>query len=1483
MKKKLLAVLLTLTMVLSLMPVTAMAEGTKVAKIGETEYATVTEAINAAKSNDTITQLADARIDEDMNMNKQVTCEIPAGKTLTIGANKNVTVGATTTINCRGTLVVENGATLDISDLHYGTTFGACRGKLTIKRGGTAILLDEWADRWTPATDANHGSMLLNCENGAIVKVGAKTWQKVSDTWAEVEAKIGDVGYATLAEAIAEADGKTVTLLTNVTASEVILIDKSLIIDGNNYSVTSSASRVFRIKTSDVEVTLNNVNIVSTAVRVGTNDIRGISIDSNLSQVYLTLNNCSVDFTDPSANDWAYGVHVTPPTTNCVIDIDGGTYEGANAINIWGTGHDIDITDSKLISTYGYNEMYSGCAIRLEDPANMLNVSNVTTEGNYMATLSVKLGESEIRIKNPATNATFVFEDGELSITGGTFSSDPSAYVNTATHAVSGPNAENKYTVAPRGAENSEAKIGGTYYRTLADAIAAVPTDDTETTVTLLKNASVESYILIDSRKNIILDLNGHDVVSTSNFVFKVKNAKFRVTGTGTIFENKIDGYAPIVACGSGTDVANYTVITIDEHVTLKGDYTGIFVGKDATDTSYNNYGLVINMKGTIDMSRVEGGKHYCGVYVNGTNKVITGNVMKINLDGATVLGCDATGIYAAGYCDWTIDNNTSITGKSTGIEIRAGKMTIGTASITGTAVPTGSEANGNGSTSTGAGLAIAQHTSKLPVLVTISDGAKIYGYTALYQANPQGNDAESIAKVHTTVSGGEFTAINGGTNAVYSENETKFITGGTFSSEPAAKYVADGYTVTRAGSKYMVIANNQALVTFDANGGNAVEPATKVVTNGSAYGELPTPTRSGSYSFRGWFTASSGGTQVTADTVVSLTEGQTLYAQWTAIPSTPSGSGSSGSTTTPSQPTTSTETKPDGSTTTTETKPDGTVTESNTSKPTTDASGNTSQTTTETSTGKDGVTESKTETVTKPDGSASSTTESTTTKPDGTKTESTTETTINKDGSTASTTTATTTNKDGTVTESKTEATTSTVTNKDGSTTETKQETTTTSTGSKTESTTVTTVNKDGSTTATTTATTTDKAGAVTESKTESTTSKNGTTTEVTVTTETKANGTVIESKTATTTQTNGSSSSTTTATTTKADGTTTTSKTTATTSLSTNKSTGTVTETKKETTTTSDGVKSEGTTVTQIQKDGTVTSKETVKASDSTGTTATKTTTLDAKGNVTTAAEAAVSAKAVTEAAKTGAAVTIPVEVAATKSASTAPTVSVSVPKTAESVKVELPVQNVTPGTVAVIVNADGTEKIVSTSMVTENGVALTLDGSATVKLVDNSKSFKDVPNTNVFYNEISSLSAREIMIGKTGDKFDLHNSVTLNQTANVAGRITGAVDVSDFNAGVAWGQANGLKIGNNAATRGDVLKALYIAAGSPAVEDTTILSRFKDSASIPADMAAIAAWAAQNGILKGNTDGTAGLSKYVSRGQACALAGRTMGTLA
>ncbi|MCR5222539.1 MAG: InlB B-repeat-containing protein [Lachnospiraceae bacterium] len=76
--------------------------------------------------------------------------------------------------------------------------------------------------------------------------------------------------------------------------------------------------------------------------------------------------------------------------------------------------------------------------------------------------------------------------------------------------------------------------------------------------------------------------------------------------------------------------------------------------------------------------------------------------------------------------------------------------------------------------------------------------------------------------------------------------------------------------------------------VYFDANAGtdsvNGLSPASKSVTYGSTYGNLPTPTRTG-YGFAGWFTtnASSGGTQITAGSTVSITAYQTLYARWTA------------------------------------------------------------------------------------------------------------------------------------------------------------------------------------------------------------------------------------------------------------------------------------------------------------------------------------------------------------------------------------------------------------------------------------------------------------------------------------------------------------------------------------------------------------------------------------------------------------------------
>ena len=89
--------------------------------------------------------------------------------------------------------------------------------------------------------------------------------------------------------------------------------------------------------------------------------------------------------------------------------------------------------------------------------------------------------------------------------------------------------------------------------KTLAGAIEAVPADDTETQIRMLDNVEIPKIIKVNDNKNIVLDLNGYNIEHKGAFVFDIYNARFHVTGTGTIFENAIDQYAPIMARGASS------------------------------------------------------------------------------------------------------------------------------------------------------------------------------------------------------------------------------------------------------------------------------------------------------------------------------------------------------------------------------------------------------------------------------------------------------------------------------------------------------------------------------------------------------------------------------------------------------------------------------------------------------------------------------------------------------------------------------------------------------------------------------------------------------------------------------------------------------------------------------------------------------------------------------------------------------------------
>lgn len=105
---------------------------------------------------------------------------------------------------------------------------------------------------------------------------------------------------------------------------------------------------------------------------------------------------------------------------------------------------------------------------------------------------------------------------------------------------------------------------------------------------------------------------------------------------------------------------------------------------------------------------------------------------------------------------------------------------------------------------------------------------------------------------------------------------------------------VGNGF-VTIYAKKFSIYAigytpDNTYTITLDANGGtvNGGSTATLITGTDKKLSSLPTPTRSGSYTFDGWFTAASGGTKVTTETV--FTSNQTIYAHWTYTGSTDSG-----------------------------------------------------------------------------------------------------------------------------------------------------------------------------------------------------------------------------------------------------------------------------------------------------------------------------------------------------------------------------------------------------------------------------------------------------------------------------------------------------------------------------------------------------------------------------------------------------------------
>ena len=298
---------------------------------------------------------------------------------------------------------------------------------------------------------------------------------------------------------------------------------------------------------------------------------------------------------------------------------------------------------------------------------------------------------------------------------------------------------------------------------------------------TLIDNVTIDisaSYHLVLG----ILAADGEATISNSTFTVRGKEGS--------------DAEVHAIHAQAGADIQ-----LIDSAITATGNGTGVvFIGEYANGEEAISAGSSAFPTLTITDSTIVSDS-----FALAGNGASHGTVIEIN--NSTLTSELAAAIYHPQYGEMTIVNS-NITGTS-GIEVRAGIVTVTSGTITATGDPFASDPNGNGSTTDGAAIALVQHTTQLPTEVTVTGGT-LNGIRAFYQANLQGNGAAALEKIAINLQGGTY---NG---EVYSENKTGYITGGQYRDLPAEDAFLEGYAGELFNGYYVVVESGAAGDTAD-------------------------------------------------------------------------------------------------------------------------------------------------------------------------------------------------------------------------------------------------------------------------------------------------------------------------------------------------------------------------------------------------------------------------------------------------------------------------------------------------------------------------------------------------------------------------------------------------------------------------------------------------------------------------------------------
>lgn len=594
--------------------------------------------------------------------------------------------------------------------------------------------------------------------------------------------------------------GEAFQLEANITLTETLDVTKAVTINLNGYNITADGFRAFHVKSGTLTLTgygtissTGDIDASSSVIRVGdgknADDATEVKAAAGLdigSGVTITSDKC-------------YGVTVFGSKTTETVDVYGkvnvtGTVSAISGNgNPWNSGTTINIYPDAVVSaandvaiyhpqagtlniTGGRIEGLGGieakagtAAISIkgldtsiiataEETSHKANGNGTSTRGYAIAAVenagyagSPQINVSGGNIVGPVElvkdNAVADEKKGAISITGGTFSTDVSAYVAQGYEVYQ---SGNSYTVSTE----AVASIGEVRYPSLQAAIDAAQAGDT---IELKKDVELSKTIVIT--KDVTIDSKSVKYIKATDVrAFWVKSGKLTLAGMCKVSSNgdNLDPDSSVIRVGSN-DVPAGSTAALD------------IASEGVTVSSDKCYGVTVFGNKTIETVDV-----YGAIFANGGRSAISGN-------GSTGYGDTTINIYSGA-------NISSGTGDVAIYHPQAGTLNITGGSIKGKSAV---EAKAGTVNISGAPKLIAYGAIKDPT--NNKNGSSTSGYAVAAVEN----DAYT-GSVKVNISGGEFSNYPVGIlvdNEVPAEKKASVsITGGTFNTVLDAAYIADGY-----------------------------------------------------------------------------------------------------------------------------------------------------------------------------------------------------------------------------------------------------------------------------------------------------------------------------------------------------------------------------------------------------------------------------------------------------------------------------------------------------------------------------------------------------------------------------------------------------------------------------------------------------------------------------------------------------------------